>query len=174
MVSFSHGDISVGQNQGGEQQEIADDLPHPESWDFRCFKDLSPEKIFCYPNTLQEIPFSVAESLSNLVYDVCKSVKYKKPGAFQVLLLLPQLITPHSAKKKKKWAARCIMTNIHLFRKGRWETLLEKPPGLKPLMSFDKHKRALSQVKAGDFSAAARRTLTSLGTVWPQRPALRS
>ena len=89
------------------------------------------------------------------MYDVCKSVKYKKPGAFQVLLLLPQLITPHSAKKKK-WAARCIMTNIHLFREGRWETLLEKPPGLKPLMSFNKHKRALSQVKAGDFSAAAR------------------
>ena len=57
------------------------------------------------------------------------------------------------------------MTNIHLFREGRWETLLEKPPGLKPLMSFNKHKRALSQVKAGDFSAAARRTLTSLGTV---------
>ena len=89
-------------------------------------------------------------------------MKYKKPGAFQVLLLLPQLITPHSAKKK--WAARCIMTNIHLFREGRWETLLEKPPGLKPLMSFNKYKRALSQVKAGDFSAAAR-TLTSLGTV---------
>ena len=60
------------------------------------------------------------------------------------------------------------MTNIHLFREGRWETLLEKPPGLKPLMSFNKYKRALSQVKAGDFSAA-RRTLTSLGIVWPQR-----
>ena len=57
------------------------------------------------------------------------------------------------------------MTNIHLFREGRWETLLEKPPGLKPLMSFNKHKRALSQVKAGDFSAAARRTLTSLDSV---------
>ena len=62
VVSFVYGDISQGQ-QGGEQQEIVDDFPHPESWDFRCFKDLSPEKIFCYPNTLQEIPFSVAESL---------------------------------------------------------------------------------------------------------------
>ena len=57
------------------------------------------------------------------------------------------------------------MTNIHLFREGMWETLLEKPPGLKPLMSFIKHKRALSQVKTGDFLAAARTTLTSLGTV---------
>ena len=28
VVSFAHGDISIGQNQGGEQQEIVDDLPH--------------------------------------------------------------------------------------------------------------------------------------------------
>ena len=28
VVSFAHGDISIGHNQGGEQQEIVDDLPH--------------------------------------------------------------------------------------------------------------------------------------------------
>ena len=89
-------------------------------------------------------------------------MKYKKPGAFQVLLLLPRLITPHTAKKK--WAARCITANIHLFREGRWDTLLEKPPNLKPLIVFNKYRRALSQAKAGDFPAAAR-TLTSSGTV---------
>ena len=28
VVSFAHGDISIGQNQGGEQQEIVDDFPY--------------------------------------------------------------------------------------------------------------------------------------------------
>ena len=28
VVSFAHGDISIGHSQGGEQQEIADDLTH--------------------------------------------------------------------------------------------------------------------------------------------------
>ena len=77
-------------------------------------------------------------------------------------MLLPRLITPHTAKKK--WASRCIMANIHLFREGRLDTLLEKQPNLRPLVVFDKYKRALSQAKARDFSAATR-TLTSSGTV---------
>ena len=161
VVSFAHGALSVDQNQG-IGPEASENLPHPESWDFQSFRDISPQEIFCYPNTLQDIPPTVSEALSKLVYDVCGAVKYKKPGAFQVLMLLPRLITPHTAKKK--WAARCITANIHLFREGRWDTLLEKPPNLKPLIVFNKYRKTLSQAKAGDFSAAAR-TLTSSGTV---------
>ena len=141
VVSFAHGALNndQGQDTGFEASES---LPHPESWDFQSFTGVDPQEIFCYPNTLQEIPLTVTESLSKLVCDVCGAVKYKKPGAFQVLLLLPRLITPHTAKKK--WAARCITANIHLFREGRWDTLLEKPPNLKPLIVFNKYRRALS------------------------------
>ena len=161
VESFAHDSLKKDHDKNSDSEVNSCLLP-PESWDFHSLSDIHPKEIFCSPNTLQEIPPLVTEALSALVVDVCRAVKHKKPGAFQVLMLLPRLITPHTAKKK--WASRCIMANIHLFREGRLDTLLEKQPNLRPLVVFDKYKRALSQVKAGDFSAAAR-TLTSSGTV---------
>ena len=90
---------------------------------FNLSQVLTPQEVFCYPNTLQEIPPTVSEPLSKLVCDVHGAVEYKKPGAFQILLLLPRLITPHTAKKK--WATRWITTNIHLLREGK----MRHPPG---------------------------------------------
>ena len=111
---------------------------------------------FPMASTIQDLPRSVHGLFASVFCRVAEQALAEAPGAFEALLLLPQLLFPSSVRGKH--TAHLIALRVSLFNAQRWPSLLEEPrehphtPGF----AFDKRKRATTLAKAGDFSAAMR------------------
>ena len=67
-------------------------------WETELFSELTPDKMFSSPGTLQSLPRDTRTQFSTLVKDLVSLALAEKRGALEGLFILPRLILPNNMR----------------------------------------------------------------------------